>query len=94
MAQTSLWRSHPALASLILPSGATHPAAQDTHCGLGFARGTESAQVLPTVLRHVQTLLLLCVTLADKQCSANLTAAITLQLIIGTFTVAVVVQRG
>ena len=24
-----LWRSHPALASLILPSGATHPAVQD-----------------------------------------------------------------
>ena len=45
----------------------------------------------------VQTLLLLCVTLADKQCSANSTAAslaITLQLITGTFTVAVEVQRG
>ena len=46
-----LCRSHPALTSLILPSGATHPAAQVTHCGLGFARSTESAQVLPTVLR-------------------------------------------
>ena len=32
-----LWCSHPALASLILPSGATHLSAQDTHCGLGFA---------------------------------------------------------
>ena len=42
-----LWRSHPALASLILPSGATHPGAQDTHCGLGFARGAVSAQILP-----------------------------------------------
>ena len=33
----SLWYSHPALASLILQQGATHPAAQDTHCGLDFA---------------------------------------------------------
>ena len=41
------WCSHSALASLILPSGATHPAAQDTHCGLGFARGAVSAQILP-----------------------------------------------
>ena len=32
-----LWRSHPALVSLILPLGATHPAAQDAHCGLVFA---------------------------------------------------------
>ena len=32
-----LWRSHPALASLILLPGATSPARQDTHCGLGFA---------------------------------------------------------
>ena len=31
------WRSHPALASIILPSGSTHPAVQDAHCGLGFA---------------------------------------------------------
>ena len=31
------WRSHPGLASLIPPSGATHPAAQDAHRGLGFA---------------------------------------------------------
>ena len=46
-----LWCSHRGLASLIQPSGATHPAAQDAHCGLGFARGTVSAQVLPTVLR-------------------------------------------
>ena len=41
-----LWRSHPALVSLIQPSGATHPAAQDAHCGLGFARGAISAQIL------------------------------------------------
>ena len=27
----SSWHSHPALVSLILPSGATHPAGQDTH---------------------------------------------------------------
>ena len=32
-----LWHSHPALVTMILPSGATHPAAQDAHCGLGFA---------------------------------------------------------
>ena len=32
-----LWSSHPALASLILPSGTTHPAAQDAHCGLAPA---------------------------------------------------------
>ena len=32
-----LWHSHPALASLILLLGATHPAVQDAHCGLGFA---------------------------------------------------------
>ena len=45
----------------------------------------------------VQTLLLLYVTLADKQRSANSTAAglaITLQLITYTFTIAVEVQRG
>ena len=35
----SLWLSHPALASFILPSGA----AQDAHCGLGFAHFTVSA---------------------------------------------------
>ena len=34
-----LWSSYPALVSLILAPGATHPAAQDAHCGLGFARG-------------------------------------------------------
>ena len=33
-----LWRSNPALANLILLSGAIYPAAQDAHCGLGFAR--------------------------------------------------------
>ena len=32
-----LWHSHPAVASFILPSGATHPDAQDANCGLGFA---------------------------------------------------------
>ena len=32
-----LWRSHPALVSLILLPGATSPARHDTHCGLGFA---------------------------------------------------------
>ena len=42
-----LWHSHPALESLILPSGATHPAVQEAHCGLGFARGAVSAQILP-----------------------------------------------
>ena len=43
----------------------------------------------------VQILLFLCVTLAGQQCSANSTAAslvINLQLIAGTFTVAVEVQ--
>ena len=42
-------------------------------------------------------MLLLCVTLADKQCTVNSTAAslaITLQLVTGTFTVTVEVQRG
>ena len=37
VARVSLWRSHPVLASLILPSGTTHPAVQEVHCGLGFA---------------------------------------------------------
>ena len=43
----------------------------------------------------VQILLFLCVTLAGKQCSANSTTSslvINLQLITGTFTVAVEVQ--
>ena len=31
-----LWCSHPALASLILPLGATYPTAQDAHYGLGL----------------------------------------------------------
>ena len=42
-----LWRSHPALASLILLLGATQPAAQDAHCGLGFDFDAVSAQILP-----------------------------------------------
>ena len=41
------WCSRPAVVSLTLQPGATHPAAQDAHCGLGFARGTVSAQILP-----------------------------------------------
>ena len=53
---------------------------------------------MPCQLRFcltVQIQLLLCVTLAGKQCSANLTASglvITLRLITSTFTVAVEVQ--
>ena len=51
---------------------------------------TEDYMILP-----LQILLFLCVTLAGKQCSANLTAAgllITLRLITSTFTVAIEVQ--
>ena len=47
----TLWCSHPALASMKLLTEAIHPAAQDTHCGLGFARGAVPARILPTVLR-------------------------------------------
>ena len=35
--------SHPALASLILPPGATHPAAQDAHYGLGLLSAWRSS---------------------------------------------------
>ena len=47
-----MWRSHPALANFILLSGASHPAVLYAHCGLGFASGAVSAQILPKGAMH------------------------------------------
>ena len=73
-----LWSSHPALVSLTLPQCATHPAAQDAHCGLSFTHGAVSAQILlqgatrPTGQGHTLLFLILFVGQVLAQLSPSL----------------------